>query len=99
MWLVLKINNMKAQTEKEIIIKSTNGIHAELASKIVQAASKYSVDVILYYKNKTIDLKSILGLMSLAVPYGENVRLVACGAKDETEQVIKEIEELVGDKK
>ena len=90
---------MKAQTEKQIIIKSTNGIHAELASKIVQAASKYAVDVVLYYKDKTIDLESSLGYMSLAVPYGDNVRLVASGSKDETEQVIKEIEELVGDKK
>ena len=52
--------------EKTIVVKSTVGLHASLAAKIVQAASNYSVDIFLHYKTKTIDVKSILGLMSLA---------------------------------
>ena len=28
---------------KEIVVKSTVGLHAQLAAKVVQAASKYSV--------------------------------------------------------
>lgn len=67
--------------EKTLIIKSTEGLHAALASKIVQAASKYEVDIRLEYKNNVVDAKSILGLMSLAVPFGENVKLVCTGAK------------------
>ena len=59
--------------KKEIVIKSTVGLHASLAAKIVQAASNYAVDIFLHYKDETIDVKSILGLMSLAVPCGENV--------------------------
>ena len=36
---------------KEIFtIKSTAGLHASLASKIVQTASKYPVDINLVYK-------------------------------------------------
>ena len=65
--------------EKEIIIGSTAGLHATLAAKVVQTASKYSVDIVLYYKDKTVDLKSILGLMSLAILKGENVKIVASG--------------------
>jgi len=67
--------------EKTIMIKSTAGLHAELAAKIVQTASKYDVDIRLVYAHVTIDAKSILGLMSLAVPQGENVKLVAVGEK------------------
>jgi phosphocarrier protein len=67
--------------EKTIMIKSTAGLHAELAAKIVQTASKYDVDIRLVYAHVTIDAKSILGLMSLAVPQGENVKLVAIGDK------------------
>lgn len=81
-------------TEKEIIIGSTNGIHAELAAKIVQAASKYAVDITLHYKDKVVDLKSILGLMSLAVPYGENVRIVAIG--DKAQEAIADITKILG---
>lgn len=80
--------------EKEIIISSTNGIHAELAAKIVQAASKYSVDIELHYKDKIVDLKSILGLMSLAVPHGQNVRIVASGEK--ADEAIADITQILG---
>ena len=56
---------------EQITIASTAGLHAQLAAKLVNTASKYSVDFRLHYKDKVIDLKSILGLMSLAIPYGE----------------------------
>ncbi|MGI6781553.1 MAG: HPr family phosphocarrier protein [Acholeplasmataceae bacterium] len=79
---------------KEIMISSTNGIHASLAAKVVQAASKYSVDITLHYRDRVIDLKSILGLMSLAVPYGENVKIVASGER--ANEAIKEITKILG---
>ncbi len=75
--------------EKTILVKSTVGIHASLAAKVVQAASKYNVDITLHYHDKVVDVKSILGLMSLAVPHGENVVVVAQG--DQAEKAIDEI--------
>lgn len=75
--------------EKQIVVKSTVGLHASLAAKIVQAASRYNVDINLHYNNKTIDVKSILGLMSLAIPSGENVVIEATG--DQAEAAISDI--------
>ncbi len=80
--------------KKEITIQNTSGLHASIASKLVQAASRYSVDVQLIYEDKVVDAKSILGLMSLAIPSGENVVLVAEG--DDAEKVIAEIEKIIG---
>lgn len=80
--------------ERVIEIKSTVGLHASLAAKLVQTASKYDVDVKLHYKNQVVDAKSILGLMSLAIPSGENVKLVAVGP--DTEKALKSIEKLLG---
>lgn len=80
--------------EKKIVIKSTVGLHASLAAKVVQAASKYDVDIKLHYKDKVVDVKSILGLMSLAIPSGENVVLVASGNNAMT--AIDEIEKILG---
>jgi len=79
--------------EKTILIKSTAGLHAELAAKVVQSASKYDVDIKLIYEHVTIDAKSILGLMSLAVPQGKNVKLVATG--DNADKAISEIEKIL----
>lgn len=75
--------------QKQIVVKSTVGLHASLAAKVVQAASKYSVDINLHYNNKVIDVKSILGLMSLAIPRGENVIIEATG--DQAESAIADI--------
>ena len=80
--------------EKTILIKSTAGLHAQLAAKIVQTDSKYEVDIKLVYEHVTIDAKSILGLMSLAVPQGKNVKLVATGESAET--AIQDIEKILG---
>ena len=80
--------------EKIITIKSTKGLHAQLANKLVQVSNKYDVDIYLQYENVKIDAKSILGLMSLAVPHGENVKVVADG-KD-SEIAISEIEKIIG---
>ena len=75
--------------QKSIVVKSTVGLHASLAAKVVQAASKYAVEINLIYKDKTIDVKSILGLMSLAIPSGENVIIEANG--DQAEAAIADI--------
>ncbi len=88
---------MVRKMEKKILVKSTVGLHASLAAKVVQAASKYSVDINLVYHDKVVDVKSILGLMSLAIPQGENVTIVATG--DQAEKAIDDIAELLEDKK
>ena len=80
--------------EREITIKSTAGLHASLAAKVVQTASRYSVEIKLIYHDKVIDVKSILGLMSLAIPQGENVRIVATGSS--AAAAIKEIATVLG---
>ncbi len=79
--------------KKTVVVKSTVGLHASLAAKVVQAASKYAVDINLIYNDKVIDVKSILGLMSLAIPAGENVVIEANG--DQAEAAINDIATLL----
>lgn len=80
--------------QKEIVLKSTVGLHAKIASKLVQLATRYSVEVKLYYNDQVVDAKSILGLMSLAIPSGENIKLVANG--EQADIAIAEIVKLLG---
>ena len=69
--------------ESKILIESTDGLHTRLAVNMVQAANKYSCDMRLVYEDRIVDLKSILGLMSLAIPHGKEVMLVAEGQNAE----------------
>jgi phosphocarrier protein len=78
----------------EITIISTAGLHATLASKVVQLSSKYDADIRIEYVDKIVDAKSILGLMSLAVPKGDNIKVVAEGT--DAEKALNEIKKILG---
>ena len=55
------------------------GIHARPATLLVQAASKFNSDIQLTYKDKSVNLKSIMGVMSLGVGQGADVTISADG--------------------
>jgi len=76
-----------------MVIENTTGIDALLAQKVVQAASEYDADIIMSYSNKEVDLKSILGIMSLAVLEGARVKIEAKG--DDAEEAINAIEKVL----
>ncbi|KRL13390.1 hypothetical protein FD09_GL002221 [Schleiferilactobacillus perolens DSM 12744] len=49
---------------------------------MVQAASKFDSDINLEYKGKSVNLKSIMGVMSLGVGQGADVTISAEGADE-----------------
>lgn len=77
--------------KREFHVIAETGIHARPATLLVQTASKYSSDINLEYKGKSVNLKSIMGVMSLGVGQGADVVISADGS-DEAE-ALAEIEE------
>lgn len=63
-------------------IVAETGIHARPATLLVQAASKFSSDVTLAYDGKDVNLKSIMGVMSLGVGQGADVVISANGSDE-----------------
>lgn len=76
-----------------LTVENTSGIDALLAQKVVQVASEYDSDIMLKYMNKEVDLKSILGIMSLAVLEGAKIDIEAKG--DDAEEAISRIKSLL----
>lgn len=56
--------------EKQFTVTADTGIHARPATLLVQTASRYSSDIQLEYKDKKVNLKSIMGVMSLGIGKG-----------------------------
>jgi phosphocarrier protein HPr len=46
---------------------------------IVQSASKFNADVTLTYNEKTVNLKSIMGVMSVGLPHGAEIEISSEG--------------------
>ncbi|ALV20692.1 MAG: phosphocarrier protein HPr [Carnobacterium sp.] len=77
--------------KRDFHVIAETGIHARPATLLVQTASKFNSDINLEYKGKSVNLKSIMGVMSLGVGQGAEVVITADGT-DEAE-AINSIEE------
>lgn len=74
--------------KREFHVVADTGIHARPATLLVQTASKFNSDINLEYKGKSVNLKSIMGVMSLGVGQGADVVITAEGA-DEAEAIVR----------
>lgn len=67
---------------KTYTIIDETGIHARPASFLVKEASKFNADITLAYKGKSVNLKSIMGVMSLGIPKGAEIKITAEGPSE-----------------
>lgn len=77
--------------KRDFYVTAETGIHARPATILVQTASKFSSDINLVYNEKSVNLKSIMGVMSLGVGQGADVTITAEG--DDEADAMKAIEE------
>lgn len=71
---------------RSFLIIDETGIHARPATILVQIATKFESDIELEYNSKKVNLKSIMGVMSLGVGKGAEVTIYTDG-KDEEEAI------------
>ncbi|GAA0324574.1 phosphocarrier protein HPr [Bacillus carboniphilus] len=77
--------------EKTFTITSDTGLHARPATLLVQAASRFDSEIQLEYKEKKVNLKSIMGVMSLGVGKGASITISADGS--DADEAISALEE------
>ncbi|MDR2867488.1 MAG: HPr family phosphocarrier protein [Acholeplasmatales bacterium] len=65
--------------KRNFIVVSKFGLHAKPATSLVDEANKYDCDIYLSFEGISINLKSIMGLMSLGVPSGSLMSIEFAG--------------------
>lgn len=73
-------------TSREVTIRNRLGLHARAAARFVHTANRFRSRVSLSGRGKTMDGKSILGILLLAASQGSRLEVSAEGL-DETEAV------------
>lgn len=68
--------------KKSVRIQLSNGLEARPVALLVQVASQYESTVYLETKDKRVNAKSIMGMMTLGLNNGEEVTVV-CEGNDE----------------
>ncbi|WP_099160020.1 phosphocarrier protein HPr [Virgibacillus ndiopensis] len=79
--------------EKTFTITADTGVHARPATLLVNKAGQFESEVEVSYNGKTVNLKSIMGVMSLGVPKGAEIKVTAQG--NDEEDALKGIEEVI----
>jgi phosphocarrier protein HPr len=82
--------------EKEIQVVNKLGLHARAAAKLVSLASNFKSTIDVSRENRTVNGKSIMGVMMLAASKGTLLRIKAEGG-DENEALLQ-IEQLFTNK-
>lgn len=72
--------------EQTYTITAETGIHARPATQLVNKAGQFESEITLNYNGKSVNLKSIMGVMSLGVGKGAEVTIKAEGP-DEKEAI------------
>lgn len=88
-----KIRGGISMIEKQYNITSSEGIHARPAAVLVGALAPFKSDITLEWNDKKVNLKSILGVMSLGVSSGANITIAANG--EDEEQAMAKVAEIM----
>ncbi|SNZ05517.1 phosphocarrier protein [Terribacillus aidingensis] len=75
--------------EKTMTITDETGVHARPATILVNKAGGFKSDIQLAYNGKSVNLKSIMGVMSLGIPQGAEITITAEG--DDADEAVNTI--------
>ena len=73
------------------IVTDPVGLYATPTTELVNVAKQFQSHVTLRYENKEVNLKSMMGVLSLGVPTRAQLEIIADGGDEE--RAIREIKE------
>ncbi|MBB71952.1 MAG: phosphocarrier protein HPr [Legionellales bacterium] len=82
--------------KKKIFIINKLGLHARAAAKFVSLAGRFGSNIEVSRENKTVNGKSIMGVMMLAASKGTELELTVSG--DDESQALMDLENLINDR-
>lgn len=69
--------------KRDFVVTSELGIHARPATELIKRASVFKSNIKVTRNGQTIDMKSIMGLMSLGMYKGQKFSLIIEGIDEE----------------
>ena len=83
-------------TKRMVTIALASGLEARPIAMLVQLASSYESRIYVESENKKVNAKSIMGMMTLDLPAGEQILITADGVDEE--KAITDIEKYLSNK-
>lgn len=78
---------------KEVVVKSSTGLHARPATLLVKKASSFKSDVSVEFNGKKANVKSLIGVLSLGITKDSTIKVIVTG--DDEKLALEEIVNLI----
>lgn len=78
---------------KDVMVKNQVGLHARPATFFIQKANEYKSSIWIEKEERRVNAKSLLGILSLGIVGGTDIRIIADGADEQ--QAVDALVELV----
>ena len=69
--------------DKEVLVENQVGLHARPATFFIQKANEFKSSIWVEKEERRVNAKSLLGVLSLGIVGGTNIRIIADGSDDE----------------
>ena len=69
---------------REVMVKNQVGLHARPATFFIQKANEFKSSIWIEKEERRVNAKSLLGILSLGIVGGTNVKVIAYGADEKS---------------
>ncbi len=73
------MKNKKKIYKAIFIVKNEKGLHTRPSTELVKCSSSFNSQIKLFYKNCSVNAKSLLGILMLAAGKGAKIKIEAVG--------------------
>ena len=79
---------------KDVVIHNQVGLHARPATFFIQKANEFKSSIWVEKENRRVNAKSLLGVLSLGIVGGTEIKIIADGADEQTavEELVEKVE-------
>jgi phosphocarrier protein FPr len=80
-------------TSEPVVVPNPTGLHARPAAVLANLAKKYKSDIRLKYSDKDVNIRSVVGIMGLAISKNARVQVIATG--EDASEAVTELSEAI----
>jgi len=90
---MFRYGEINSMFTKDVLVQNQVGLHARPATFFIQKANEFKSSIWVEKEERRVNAKSLLGVLSLGIMGGTQIRIIA-GGPDE-EQAVEELVKLV----
>ena len=68
---------------RDVVVQNQVGLHARPATFFIQKANEFKSSIWIEKEDRRVNAKSLLGILSLGIVGGTNIRIIADGADEQ----------------